>query len=198
MAVDDQPRLGCGRLVDDVWDHAAWPADAHELTCPFCTDARARLVRLSAATEQLKHHDQTNADLQISTSVKTAIMNIARAEVRRARHIPLEQPPAGQVASPLLISEQAVAAVVRAAADTVRGVRARRCAVDIDKAALLEPHDPPQPAAIHVNLRIAVSAATIIPEAMVEVRQEISRLLADRVGLDVTSIHIDVEDLYDA
>ncbi len=198
MAVDERPRLGCGRLLDDVWDHADQPPDAHEATCPFCTEARAALVRLSAATEQLKHHDETNPDLQISTTVKTAVMNIARAEVRRTRQIPLEQPPPGHVNAALRISEQAVAAVVRAAADTVTGVRARRCAVDIDKAALLEPSSSPRPGAIHVSLRIAVSATTSIPDAMVDVRHRISLQVTERVGLSITSIHIDVEDLYDA
>lgn len=198
MAVDDQARLGCGRSIEDVWDHADQPAHAHEAGCPFCADARAGLARLSAATDELKRHDDANPALQISSTVKTAVMGIARAEVRRTRRIPLEQAPPDQVEAPLTISEQAITTVVRAAADAVPGVRARRCSVDIDKDALTSAASELLPAAIYVDLQLLVSAAIGIPAAMVEVRHRVTATVAERVGLSVTSIRITVADLYDA
>ncbi len=207
MAVDDQARLACGRPIEDVWEHADQPPNAHEAGCGFCTDARAGLARLTAATDELKRHDDADPDLRIGATVKTAIMGIAHAEVRRTRRIPLEQTPPDQVEAPLTISEQAITTVVRAAADTVPGVRARRCSVDLDKDtqtvdldkdALASAASELQPAAIHVDLRLVVSAAIGIPAAMAEVRHQVTATVAERVGVSVTSIQLTVEDLYDA
>lgn len=196
MAVDDQPRLGCGRLIDEVWDHIDQPPTAHEATCSFCSDARAGLGRLSVATAELKSSDAANAELQIGSAVKAAIMRIARAEVRRARRLPLEQPPADQIAAALTVSEQAVAAVVRGAADAVAGVRARRCTIDIDKT-VMPASTQPLPAAVQVDLRIAVASTTVIPVAVTEIRRRIDEAMARWVGVIVTGTRIEVEDIYD-
>ena len=207
MAVNDNPsRLGCGRLVDDVWERLDRPPDAHERSCPFCTDARADLQRLALATRQLIETDAHDAGLQIGPQVKTAIMTIARSEVRRARRIPLEPPPAGEVEAPLSISEQAVVALVRAAADEIPGVRARRCNVEIDKATLrMAPSTLPPTAAgsrspitLRVQLRVAVAAGTAIPSLVRQVRARVNRQVLRRVGISVSGVDVEVEDVYDA
>ena len=43
MAIDEHPRLGCGRSIDEVWQNIDRPPDAHELACDQCRAARASL-----------------------------------------------------------------------------------------------------------------------------------------------------------
>lgn len=136
MAIEPQPeRLGCGRLVDDVWARIDSPPDQHELTCLDCQDARRSLDRLVEATETSRLLGED--DDVPRPQVKSAIMSIARTEVRRGRPIPLERRTADRVQSmatsmvtsmvaELTVSDQAIVRVVRRAADTVAEVRARR------------------------------------------------------------------------
>ena len=55
----------------------------------------------------------------------------ARAEVRRGRRLPLDEPVADGTVSDLSVSEQTVAAAVRRAGDAVPGVEVRRCRVEL-------------------------------------------------------------------
>ncbi|GAB3765515.1 Asp23/Gls24 family envelope stress response protein [Microlunatus parietis] len=213
MALTDRGRdraekLACGRSLDGIWERIAGPPDDHEQSCPYCTEARERLARLHQATRELTEHEATDPAMEVSPNLKASILDIARTEVRRSRLLPLVQPDE-RVAEPdqLTVSERALAERIRAAADSVTGVHARRCSVELDLAgegerADMEAPEPSEtddrPARIAVTLRIAVSARTVIPEAVARVRTAIGEELARRAGLVVTMINITVEDVYDA
>lgn len=206
MAVDDE-RLGCGRLVDQVWENIDLPPDAHEASCPDCRAARERLGVLAGATRDLAEADRDDPAMTPTSKVKANIMEVARAEVRRGRLLPLRQD-GNRVGDPSLrVSEQAVAAVVRAAADRVAGVHARRCRVD-----LIGVDEEPEvanpgglgatgqwrPAEVRVWLSVSVSARLSIPSAIDTVRARVAARINDEVGIAVPRIDVVVEDVNDA
>lgn len=194
MAVNDQPRLGCGRLIADVWAAAENPPDAHELVCPFCQRARQNLEDLSDATDALTAHEDDSPEYTPGLHVKDLVMQLVHVEVRRGQPIPLLNPEGVGNPPSLAISEQAVLDVIWRAADMLPGVRARRCSVH------LHPVDqqPGLSAAVHVEVHIAVAASMSIPQTTELLRTHLRDLIATETGLSTRRIAITVEDLYDA
>ena len=193
MAIDETiPRLGCGRSIDEAWVTINQPPTAHENGCVQCQTARASLTKLAEATRTLRDDDAEDATLRPQHAVKDAIMNVARAEVRRGRLLPVYQAGQGGIS----ISEQAITSVIWFGADALPGVRARRCRVHT----ALETADDPRSAGtadISVNLRIAVASGTEIPGTAEQLRQRIISMITAHVGLNAGAINITVEDFYD-
>lgn len=131
----DSTKLGCGRTIDDVWDRVGQPPDEHEATCSDCQAARTNLDELAQATQAMAAADVADPTLHASPSVISRILQVARAEVRRGKIIPLfHSPPHGEpqgAASDLGISEQTIAGVVRRTCDQMLGIEARRCHVEL-------------------------------------------------------------------
>jgi hypothetical protein len=178
--------LPCGRDVETVWerlaDVEAGRADEHELTCDECRQVRAALIAVRDATAELID-DQPEP----SPGLTGRIMSAVRAEVRRRDMLPLPTSQPG----PLRVSEQAVAAVLRFAADAVPGVRARRCRVTVsagDGGELL----------LTVEMGIAVSYRAFAVDALGLVRTRVSAAASGRVGLRLARLDLTVTDLYDA
>ena len=57
MAATDPVQLGCGRSIDDVYDHIGRSPDERESICPGCATARTDLGGLAQAA-----HDRADAD----------------------------------------------------------------------------------------------------------------------------------------
>ena len=113
--------------IDEVWQHIDRPPDAHELTCDQCRAARASLQTLRSVTARHRSLEETagtdpDESLRPRARVRENVLAVARAEVRRGRRIPATVTEIG----PVLVSEQALVSLVRLAADSVPGVRARR------------------------------------------------------------------------
>ncbi len=194
MAVnDDQPRLGCGRLVDDVWATAEEPPTAHEASCPFCQRARASMQQLADATDALTDHEDESPDYTPSINVKDLVMQLVHVEVRRGQPIPLLNPDPPGTPPELTISEQAVLDVIWRAADALPGVRARHCTVQLDPA----DQQPGQPATVQVNVNIAIVTGLSIPQLTERLRVQLTDQIAAETGLTARRIGITVEDLYD-
>lgn len=191
MAVTEGARLGCGRMIDDVWAALDEPADAHEQMCPYCQQARASLDDLALATTELRTHDEEN--LRPGRELKTSVMHLVHAQVRRGQSLPLIVPEPGAPAT-LTISEQAVLGVVWTVADLHPGVRARRCSVQVE-----DGQRPGLSAAVTMTLAVTV-AASYAASTLTSVRTLRARI-AERViaetGLHATTIDVVVEDLYD-
>ncbi|MGW4520989.1 Asp23/Gls24 family envelope stress response protein [Amycolatopsis sp. NPDC004378] len=181
MAMTDY-ELPCERDVEQVWERldavGAGLADEHELTCPHCRTARESLLALREATAELvAEEDVPPPDLF------GRIMSAVRAEVRRGSMVPLPTPEPGLVE----VSEQAVAAVLRYAADTVDGVRARRCRVRTVAGGVVE-----------VDLTLAVSLRNATGgEALSLVRERVTAAAAARVGLTLAKLDLLVDDLFE-
>jgi hypothetical protein len=180
MAMTDY-ELPCERDVEQVWERldavGAGLADEHELTCPHCRAARESLLALREATAELVAEDDAP-----SPDLFGRIMSAVRAEVRRGSMVRLPTPESGYVE----VSEQAVAAVLRYAADTVDGVRARRCRVRADGEGVVE---------VELTLAVSVRNATG-GEALAKVRERVTAAAAARVGLTLARLDLRVEDVY--
>ena len=203
MALDDIPRLGCGRSIDRIWATIDRPPTAHEEHCEQCQTARTRLQRLSEATRLLRESDLHDPALKPRPGIENAIMDVARAEVRRGSRILLRSADNGTTE----ISEQALSSLIRFAAAAIPGVHSRRCRIEIRSAtASLAGEDHPsgttgtatsaRPRLI-VNLWVAAAPGIVIPRTMEALRQEISNALPAGVGIGAGTVNITVEDLYD-
>jgi hypothetical protein len=193
MAVtDDDGRLGCGRTVAEVWEGMHGPPDAHEASCPDCTDARRSLEPLVTASHDLRVDDEQDEELRVPIDVLDRVLDVARAEVRRGRTLPLRLPPPEQLPA-LTVSEQTVAALVRRTADLDPAVEARRCTV-----VALDGGAPGDPAAFRVELRLSVAASASIPEATERLRSAIIAAVSESVGVTVPLVDLIVEDVHDA
>jgi uncharacterized alkaline shock family protein YloU len=187
-ATQDDYLLPCGRDVETVWERLADQTeqaeqpDEHELTCPHCRQVRTGLLAVRAATEEL-----ITDDAEPSAGLTGRIMSAVRADVRRRELLPLATAEPG----PLRISEQAVAAVLRFAADSVPGVRARRCRVTATVAANGE-------VGLTIDLAIAVSYGAFAADALDVVRERVSAAATGRIGPRVDRLDLTVTDLYDA
>ncbi|MGH3519151.1 MAG: Asp23/Gls24 family envelope stress response protein [Haloechinothrix sp.] len=175
--------LPCGRDLDRLWDHLEDGAhDDHERACGHCHTARQSLLALRAATRELAA--DTTAPSQDLTS---RIMHAVRTEIRHWSMVGLSTTEPGMAE----VSTQAVAAVLRFAADGVAGVRARRCRIHMVGV------DEYGAAVIEVELSVAVSYHSQA-ERLEAVRERVSAAVQTRVGLRLKRLDLIVDDLYDA
>lgn len=201
MAVEPEPeRLGCGRLLDEIWDTIDHPPDAHQRTCEDCQRSRASLAELADVTERSRRLGESDPSQQPSPRVKTAIMAVARAEVRRGRRLPLEQAASddsstGVPVTDLTVSDLAIARVARRMADSVRSVRARR--IRVHTAAPVQAIRS-APAGVALVMRVSVDATVSIPAVVEILRRRITTAIIEQVGVEVVSIDIVVEDVYES
>lgn len=217
VSTDSTTRLGCGRDIDDVWASIDQDPSPHERQCPYCQQARASLGRLSQAIAAQRRADSADPDLQPDPQVLGRVMEIARAEIRRGRRLPLDEPVADGTVSDLSVSEQTVAAVVRRAGDAVAGVEVRRCRVELGdprkgggepasetgaepapSVEVPESYRTTRPARVTVAVQISVSATVAIPEISERIRESVGRAVSEEVGMNVVIVDIDVRDVHDA
>jgi uncharacterized alkaline shock family protein YloU len=185
MALDDIPRLGCGRSIDCIWATIDRPPTAHEEVCELCRTARTRLQRLREATRLLRESDLHNPVLKPRPAINKAIMAVARADVRGGRRILLRNADNGTTE----ISEQALSSLIRFAAAAIPGIHSRRCRIEL-RSATAGPR-------LIVNLRVAAAPGIVIPRTVEALRQEISNAIPAGVGIGAGTVNITVEDLYD-
>lgn len=203
MAVDDIPRLGCGRSIDSIWATIDRPPTAHDEQCEQCQTARTQLERLSEATRALRESDLHDPALKARPGIKNAVMDVARAEVRRGSRILLRDADNGATE----ISEHALSSLVRFAATAIPGVHPRRCRIEM-RPASAGPASADHPSGttgtatpagprLIVNLRVAAAPGIDIPLMAEALRQEISNAIPAGVGIGAGTVNITVEDLYD-
>jgi uncharacterized alkaline shock family protein YloU len=200
----DPNRLGCGRSIDDVWARIDLGPDPHEQTCPDCQAARHDLGDLAVATHLVTAADKADPTLRLDSTALTGIIEIARAEVRRGRRIPMEQPAPGAVRDELTVSEQTLANLIRRTSDEIAGLEARRCAVALSERDAAdnslqdsESEAPAAPTEITVDLRISVASTVAIPALTQLLRERVRTAVELKVGIAATTINITVEDIYD-
>jgi hypothetical protein len=209
MAVTTTTRLGCGRDVDDVWEHMDRPPDGHEEACPYCTAARADLAELSAATRRLAAADREDSTLRVPDGMLSDVLSIVRTQVRRGRTIPLLRPVpaghdgAGDEAPDLTVSEQLVATLVREVCDLDPDVEVRRVGIDATATpvpATVTAGGAPggiEPADLSIDLQVTVRHDVAIPDLLDGLRRTIRSQVLTRVGTTVSRIDVAVVDLFD-
>lgn len=190
----DHSRLGCGRDLDEFWSTIDEPPSSHELSCPDCQSARNALYHLASVTESMRERDRAEPSLRPGNRVREAVMMVARAEIRRGSKIPLAKTTLGRID----ISEQALTALIRFAASTLPGVRARRCSIASGQDAGGTPGDNVSPdSGLSVDLQVALASTVRIRETLDQVRERVDAVVQAQTALHVGRINITVEDLYD-
>ncbi|MFI1461217.1 Asp23/Gls24 family envelope stress response protein [Nocardia carnea] len=176
--------LPCGRDLEQVWQHLdEGDSDAHEAACPHCRAARESLLALRAATRELIDEPE-----EPPPDLLGRIMSAVRADARRGRMLELPTPHTGEIE----VSEQAIAVIVRYAADSVPGIRARNCRVR------QAPAESGGPGPVDVELTIAVPFGPVtLDEVLPDVRARVAAALPDRIGTTLRRLDIHVGDLYE-
>ncbi len=183
---DSDYLLPCGRDLEQVWERldtvAAGFADDHERDCPHCASAHESLLTLRGATRELiEEADPPPPDLV------GRIMSAVRAEARRGRTLEVSTPLPGRIE----VSEQAVAVVLRYAADTVEGVRARGCRVRGSGPG------PDGRQVVDVEMTLAVRLGGLGVERSVQlVRERVGTAAAARIGLVLGRLDVTIVDVY--
>jgi len=181
MAVNlSADRLPCGHDIDVLWDHLMRDVpDEHTRSCEHCQAALTEIRPLRKALRALAAEPvRPPADLH------ARVMAAVRGRIAAAPRIALP----GPVGNRLVISEHAVAVILRAAGDTVDGVRARSCRLPRDA----------QNLSTATNLELSVSLRCDMPVAAAAraVRVALRTAARAQLGLTLGRIDIDVEDVH--
>ncbi|MFJ4694280.1 Asp23/Gls24 family envelope stress response protein [Streptomyces sp. NPDC088766] len=172
--------LPCGRLLSRTWDDWERRADeAHLRSCPHCGEAVRGLDLLETAVRGLRA-EAADAAAHDAEPLTRRVMDVVRLELRPGRPLPLGEP-----GEDLWIMEAVAARAVRAAAETVSGVRAGSCRLSTDGAA----------GAVEVRLDVRVPAGPPLPEITELVRERVREAADRELGVVVTVVDIHVTDV---
>jgi hypothetical protein len=175
-------RLPCGHDIDHLWEHLVQDApDEHARSCEYCQAALTEIRPLRTAISVLAAEPvRPPADLHAK------VMAAVRARMAIAPRITLPGPAGNR----LVISEHAAAIILRAAGDTVDGVRARSCRL---------PPDAPETGTV-TDLKLSISLRFGMPvlAAARAVRVAVRTAARAQLGLTLGRIDIDVVDVHTA
>jgi hypothetical protein len=175
-------RLPCGHDIDELWDQLAnGTPDEHARSCEHCQAALNEIRPLRTATTELAA-EPVRPPADLSGKVMAAV----RARIAPAPRIALPGPAGNR----LFISERAAALILRAAGDTVDGVRARSCRLTPDARDISTPTD----------LKLSISLRFDMPAfaAATAVRMAVRAAARAQIGLTLGRIDIDVVDVHAA
>lgn len=180
MAVNpDGDRLPCGRDTSQLWDHlASGRPDGHVPACPHCQAALTEIGPLFQAMTELAAEPVSPPE-----DLPARIMTAIRARIHPGARIPLPAPARMR----LDISELAATVILRAAGDTIDGVRTRSCR--------LTP-GPDGHTAVRLTLTISLRYGMSAPAAARTVRAAVRTAARRQLGLALADIDIDVADIH--
>ncbi|MFD4233484.1 hypothetical protein [Streptomyces sp. NPDC058542] len=183
---EEDERLGCGRLLTDVWE--AWDTgrsaeDPHFAACAFCSAALADLTGLGDAVRRTCEQEPGTPD---TTAITARVMDLVRLELRPGRPLPLGEPGEDH-----WMVESAVARILRAAVDSLPGVRAGSCRI-----APLDPADPT--GELHIRVEVAASLGLPMRDLADAVRARIAEVADRDIGIRLaTTTDVLVVDILD-
>ncbi|MFH9685525.1 hypothetical protein ACH4LE_04240 [Streptomyces sp. NPDC017413] len=182
---EEDERLACGRLLTDVWE--AWDTgrsgeDPHSAECPFCSDALADLTGLGDAVRRTCEQEPGTPD---ATAITARVMDLVRLELRPGRPLPLGEPGEDH-----WMVESAVARILRAAVDSLPGVRAGSCRI-----APLDPADPT--GALRIRLEVAASLGRPMRDLADVVRARVAEVADRDIGIRLATTDVLVVDILD-
>jgi hypothetical protein len=183
--------LPCGRLLSRTWD--AWEqrsddTDAHLRSCPHCRQAVSGLDQLESVVRGLREESADAAGYDAEPLTRR-IMDVVRLELRPGRPLPLGEP-----TEDLWIMEAVAARALRAAAETVAGVRAGSCRLFDTPADGTDGTDRTV-GTVGVRLDIHAPADAPLPDLAAQVRERVWEAADRELGMVVTAVDIRVTDL---
>lgn len=179
----DDELLPCGRLVSRTWDD--WEQqtdDAHLRSCPHCRDAVRGLDDLESVVRGLRA-ESADTSAYDAEPLTRRIMDVVRLELRPGRPLPLGEP-----AEDLWIMEAVAARTLRAAAETVAGVRTGSCR-------LVDARADGTDDSVAVRLDIHAPVGVPLPELTDRVRARVREAADRELGMVLASVDIRVTDL---
>ncbi|MFH9295195.1 hypothetical protein [Streptomyces sp. NPDC017520] len=182
---EEEEQLGCGRLLTDVWE--AWDIgrsaeDPHFAACTFCSAALADLRGLGDAVRRTCEQEPGTPD---TTAIAARVMELVRLELRPGRPLPLGEPGEDH-----WMVESAVARILRAAVDSLPGVRAGSCRI-----APLDPSDPT--GELHIRVEVAASLGLPMRDLADAVRARVAEVADRDIGIRVATTDVLVVDILD-
>ncbi|MFD5007501.1 hypothetical protein CJI59_13220 [Streptomyces sp. Alain-F2R5] len=184
-AADDE-RLACGRLLSEVWESREdGSEDPHLRTCPHCAAAVRQLDLLGAAVREASRGErEPECD---AGALAERVMDVVRLELRPGRPLPL-----GEREEDLWVREAMAAKVLRAAAETVPGVRAGSCRIRPG-----ERGGAPTRGPVRVRLEVVVPLVPGLHELAEEIRRQVRGAAEDALGLPVEHVDVHITDVVD-
>ncbi|MEV0126248.1 Asp23/Gls24 family envelope stress response protein [Streptomyces sp. NPDC050703] len=181
--------LPCGRELWSVWErHETGESDPHAAGCPHCAEALDSLRRLEDVVSTARDADPAEAEPDASALVGR-VMDVVRLELRPGRTLPL-----GEEDEDAWIVEAAAARVVRAAAETLPGVRAGSCRIEG-----LPGHGPGAAAAprgpVVIRLAVEVALTRGLQEVADGVRHRVLEAAGSELGMRVASVDVTIADI---
>ncbi|MEU3018767.1 MULTISPECIES: hypothetical protein [unclassified Nocardiopsis] len=180
---DDHDRLPCGTSADTLLDHLrAGTVTEHERTCPHCRAATEEFRPLLSALGAALDDDHR---ITAPPGLLDDVMSAVRAEGRSRRTLRLPGTGPGGARGDTRVRHSAVSAMLRARVDRAGGLVLGRCRIE------------ETPEGLVVTATARVVSGTVIPEATARARRDMAAFVADRLGLRVARIDIDVTDVID-
>ncbi|MFE6165472.1 hypothetical protein ACFQ7F_41955 [Streptomyces sp. NPDC056486] len=184
--------LPCGRELSHVWER--WEAgvpDPHAESCPHCTQAVNALRHLEGIVTEARD----TAPREPDTSALTGrVMDVVRLELRPGRTLPL-----GDEDEDAWIVEAAAARTVRAAAESLPGVRAGSCRID----PLEDDPASPVPAGrlargpVRIRVDVQVALTWNLPEVADRVRSQVLAAADGDLGMRIAVVDVTITDVID-
>ncbi|MFD4261132.1 Asp23/Gls24 family envelope stress response protein [Streptomyces sp. NPDC058534] len=181
----DDERLGCGRLLSEVWE--SWEDgadDPHPRSCPHCSAAVRQLDLLGAAVREAGSGREPERDAGALTE---RVMDVVRLELRPGRPLPL-----GEREEDLWVREAMAAKALRAAAETVPGVRAGSCRIRPAESGAGPSRGP-----VRVRLEVVVPLTERLRDLAEEIRRRVRGAADDALGLPVDHVDVHITDVTD-
>ncbi|GAA3118032.1 hypothetical protein ACFQ0X_39360 [Streptomyces rectiviolaceus] len=183
--------LPCGRELSHVWEQ--WEAgvpDPHADGCPHCAQALNALRHLEGIVTQTRD----TAPREPDTSALTGrVMDVVRLELRPGRTLPL-----GDEDEDAWIVEAAAARTVRAAAESLPGVRAGSCRID----PLDDPASPAPPGRlargpVRIRIEVQVPLTWHLPQVADRVRSRVLDAVDGELGMRIAVVDVTITDVID-
>ncbi|WP_240802863.1 Asp23/Gls24 family envelope stress response protein [Streptomyces sp. A1499] len=186
--------LPCGRELWSVWErHETGEPDPHADGCPHCTEALTSLRRLEDVVSTARDAEPAEAEPDASALVGR-VMDVVRLELRPGRTLPL-----GEDDEDAWIVEAAAARVVRAAAETLPGVRAGSCRIEgvpgQGPGAASGQAVPRGPVVIRLAVEVALTRG--LQEVADRVRRRVLEAAESELGMRVVAVDVTIADIID-
>ncbi|MBQ0883121.1 Asp23/Gls24 family envelope stress response protein [Streptomyces rochei] len=182
----DDERLACGRLLSKVWESRDDGSDdPHLRSCPHCAAAVRQLDLLGAAVREASRGErEPDRDAGALTA---RVMDVVRLELRPGRPLPL-----GEREEDLWVREAMAAKALRAAAETVPGVRTGSCRIRPGESGGVPTRGP-----VQVRLEVVVPLVPGLRELAEEIRRRVRGAADEALGLPVEYVDVHVTDVAD-
>lgn len=191
----EEETLPCGRHLAQVWERAETDErDPHAADCPHCAEALRALRTLENVVARARDDDPP-APRWDTAALADRVMDVVRLELRPGRTLPL-----GEADEDAWIVEASAARTFRAAVDTLPGVRAGSCRIEVDPPDASAP-DPPAgrlprgPARVRVEVQVGL--AENLQRVADQVRARVTGAAERELGMRLAAVDVAVVDLLD-